>query len=82
MFLQVSLLTTRCLRLQEKACRKQDAWRKKQKYASFLWFRAFPLQPLQDHRDGDVETSGVGVFCSFHQAVLGGLQVVVPVGHI
>jgi hypothetical protein len=25
---------------------------------------------------------GAGVFCSFHQAVLGGLQVVVPVGHI
>jgi hypothetical protein len=25
---------------------------------------------------------GAGVFCSFHQAVPGGLQVVVPVGHI
>jgi hypothetical protein len=25
---------------------------------------------------------GGGVFCSFHQAVPGSLQVVVPVGHI
>jgi hypothetical protein len=25
---------------------------------------------------------GAGVFCSFHQAVPGGLQVVVPVGHM
>jgi hypothetical protein len=25
---------------------------------------------------------GAGVFCSFHQAVPGGLQVVVPVEHI
>jgi hypothetical protein len=25
---------------------------------------------------------GDGVFCSFHQTVPGGLQVVVPVGHI
>jgi hypothetical protein len=25
---------------------------------------------------------GRGVFCSFHQTVLGGLQVVGPVGHV
>jgi hypothetical protein len=25
---------------------------------------------------------GAGVFCSFHQTVQGGLQVIVPVGHI
>jgi hypothetical protein len=68
--------------LQEAGCLEEE-----EKVASFLWFRAFPLQLfplqlLQDYRDGDVETSGVGMFCSFHQAVLGGLQVVLPVGHI
>jgi hypothetical protein len=57
------------------------------KVFSFFGFSAFPLeliplQSLQDHRDGDAETMGAGVFCSFHQAVPGVLQVVVPVGHI
>jgi hypothetical protein len=57
------------------------------KVASFIWFGAFPLelvllQPLQYYRDGDAETLGAGVFCSFHQTVLGSLQVVVPIGHI
>jgi hypothetical protein len=57
------------------------------KVSSFLWFGAFPLeliplQMLQNHRDGDAETLGAGVFCSFHQAVPRGIQVVVPVGHI
>jgi hypothetical protein len=75
------------LRLQGEACRKQDAWRKKQKYASFLWFRVFPLQLfplqlLQDHRDGNIEASGVVVLSSFHQAVPGGLQIVVPVRNV
>jgi hypothetical protein len=57
------------------------------KVSSFLWFGAFPLeliplQMLQNHHDGDAETLGVGVFCSFHQAVSGGLQVVVSIGHV
>jgi hypothetical protein len=57
------------------------------KVSSFLWLSAFPLelvplQLLQDHCDGDAETLGAGVFCSFHQTVQGGLQVIVPVGHI
>jgi hypothetical protein len=77
----------RCLRVQKKACRKQGAWRKKRKYASFLWLRVFPLQffphqPLQDHRDSDIEASGVAVLSSFHQAVPGSFQVVVPVRKI
>jgi hypothetical protein len=75
------------LRLQEGACGKQNAWRKKRKYASFLWFRVFPLQlfPLQlfqDHRDGNVEASEIAMTCSFHQAIPGSLQVVVPVRNI
>jgi hypothetical protein len=57
------------------------------KVSSFLWLSAFPpelisLQLLQDHRDGDAKDLGAGVFCSFHQTVLGSLQVVVPVEHI
>jgi hypothetical protein len=57
------------------------------KVASFIWFSTFPLelfplQPLQDRHDGDVETLRAGMFCSFHQAIPSGLQVVVPVGHI
>jgi hypothetical protein len=61
--------------LQEAECLEEEA-----KVASFLWFSAF--QPLQDHRDSDMETLGTGMFCSFHQAVPGVLQVFVPVGHI
>jgi hypothetical protein len=57
------------------------------KVSSLLWFNAFPLelvpvQPLQNHCYGGVETLGTGVFCSFHQAVPGDLQVGVPIGHI
>jgi hypothetical protein len=26
----------------------------------------FPLQLLQDHRNGNVEASGIAVICSFH----------------
>jgi hypothetical protein len=67
--------------------RKAEGLEEEAKVSSFLWLGIFSLelillQPLQDHRDGDAETLGVGVFCSFHQAVPGGLQVVVPVGHI
>jgi hypothetical protein len=41
------------------------------KVSSFLWLSTFPLelvpfQLLQDHRDGDVETLGAGMFRSFH----------------
>jgi hypothetical protein len=69
------------LRLQKGACGKQKAWMKKRKYASFLWFRVFPLQlfPLQlfqDHHDGNVEASGIVMTC-FHQAVPISLQVVI-----
>jgi hypothetical protein len=42
----------------------------------------FKLQPLQDHRYGNIEASGVPVLSSFHQAVPGGLQFVVPVRNI
>jgi hypothetical protein len=42
----------------------------------------FPLQLFQDHRDGNVEASGITVTCSFHQAIPGSLQVVVPVKHM
>jgi hypothetical protein len=68
--------------LQEAEGLKEEA-----KVASFLWLGAFPLkfvplQPLQDHCDGDAETLGAGVFCSFHQTIPGSLLVVVPVRHI
>jgi hypothetical protein len=68
--------------LQEAEGLKEEA-----KVSSLLWLNAFPLelvplQLLQDHRDGDTETLGARVFCSFHQTVSGGLQVVVPVRHI
>jgi hypothetical protein len=74
-------------RLQKEASGKQKAWRKKWKYASFLWLCVFPLQlfPLQlfqDHRDSNVEASGIAMTCSFHQAVPGSLQVVIPVRNI
>jgi hypothetical protein len=68
--------------MQEVECLEEEA-----KVSSLLWFSAFPLeifpfQPLQNHSDGSVETLGAGVFCSFHQVVPGGIQVIVPVGHI
>jgi hypothetical protein len=87
MLLQVLLLTTQLPKvtkegLQEAKCLEEEA-----KVTSFLWFGAFPLeliplQQLQDHRNGDAETLGAGMFCSFHQIIPGNLQVVVPVGHI
>jgi hypothetical protein len=72
-------------RLQEGG--KQKAWRNKWKYASFLWLHVFPLQlfPLQlfqDHRNRNMEASGIAMTCSFHQAIPGSLQVVVPVRNI
>jgi hypothetical protein len=42
----------------------------------------FPLQLFQDHCNSNLEASGVAVTCSFHQAVLGSLQVVVSVRNI
>jgi hypothetical protein len=85
--LQVPLLATQLSKvtkegLQEVGCLEEEA-----KVCFISLVPRFPLelfllQPLQDHRDGDVEALGVGVFCSFHQAVPGGLQVVVPVKHI
>jgi hypothetical protein len=42
----------------------------------------FPLQLFQDHRDSNVEASGVAVTCNFHQAITGSLKVVIPVTNI
>jgi hypothetical protein len=42
----------------------------------------FSLQLHPDHRDCNVEASGIAVICSFHQAVPGSFQVVVPVRNI
>jgi hypothetical protein len=80
-FLQVLLLTIQLLKITKEGLEEEA------KVSSFHWLNAFPLelvplQLLQDHCDGDAETLGAGVFCSFHQTVPGGLQVVVPVGHI
>jgi hypothetical protein len=77
----------RCLKLWKKARKNQSTWRKKRKYASFLRLHVFPpqffpLQPLQDHRDGNIETLGVAALSSFHQAVPGSFQVTVPVRKI
>jgi hypothetical protein len=86
-FLQVVLLTIRLLKITKEGLQEAEGLEEEAKVSSFLWLSDFPLglvllQPLQDHRDGDAETLGAGVFCSFHQTVPGGLQVVVPVGHI
>jgi hypothetical protein len=86
-FLQVPLLTTQLPKITKEGLQEAECLEEEAKVASFIWFSAFPLelfplQKLQDHRDGDMETLGAGVFCSFHQAIPGGLQVVVPVGHI
>jgi hypothetical protein len=86
-FLQVVLLTIRLLKITKEGLQEAEGLEEEAKVSSFLWLSDFPLglvllQPLQDHRDGDAETLGAGVFCSFHQTVPDGLQVVVPVGHI
>jgi hypothetical protein len=86
-FLQVLLLTMQLFKITKEGLQEAEGLEEEAKVPSFLWLLAFPLevillQPLQDHRDGDAETLGAGMFCSFHQAVPGGLQVVVAVGHI
>jgi hypothetical protein len=87
MFLQVLLLTIKLLKIIKECLHLAEGLQEEAKVSSFLWLSAFPLelvplQLLQDHRDGDVETLGAGVFCSFHQTIPGDIQVVVPVGHI
>jgi hypothetical protein len=74
-------------KISKEGLQEAEGLQEEAKVSSFLWLGAFPLeliplQLLQDHRDGDAETLGRGVFCSFHQTVLGGLQVVGPVGHV
>jgi hypothetical protein len=86
-FLQVLLLTIQLLKITKEGLQEIEDLGEEAKVSSFLWLSAFPLehvplQLLQDHRDGDAETLGAGMLCSFHQTVSGGLQVVVPVGHI
>jgi hypothetical protein len=71
MFSQVLLLTTQLPNITKEGLQEAEGLEEEVKVASFLWFGAFPLelvlfQPLQDHRDGDVETLGTGVFCNFH----------------
>jgi hypothetical protein len=85
--LQVLLLTMQLAKITKEGLQEAEGLQEEAKVSSFLWLSAFPLelvplQLLQDHRDGDTETLGDGVFCSFHQIVPGGLQVVVPVEHI
>jgi hypothetical protein len=87
MFLQVLLLTTQLPEITKEGLQETECLEEEAKVASFLWFSAFPLelvplQPLQDHRDGDAEILGAGMFCSFHQTVPGSLRVVVHVEHI
>jgi hypothetical protein len=87
MLLQVLLLTTQLPKITKEGLQEAECLEEEAKVTSFLWFSTLPLelvplQPLQDHRNGDAETLGAGMFCSFHQTVPGGLQVVVPVGHI
>jgi hypothetical protein len=87
-FLQVLLLTIELLKITKEGLHEAEGpGGGEAKVSSFLWLSAFPfelvpLQLLQDHCDGDAETLGAGVFCSFHQTVPGGLQGVVHVGHI
>jgi hypothetical protein len=42
----------------------------------------FPLQLFQDHRNSNVEASGIAMTCSFHQVIPGSLQTVVPIRNI
>jgi hypothetical protein len=50
--------------------------------SAFFPLQFFPLQLFQDHRDNNVEASGIAMTCSFHQAIPERLQVVVPVRNI
>jgi hypothetical protein len=64
---------------------KQKAWRKKRKYASILFsllLQLLTLQLFQDHRDGNLESMGMTMFCCLHQAVPSRFQVIVPVRDI
>jgi hypothetical protein len=77
-FLQVLLLTMPLPTITKEGLQEAEGLQEEAKVSSFLWLNTFPLelvplQLLQDHRDGDVETLGAGVFCSFHQTVPGGL---------
>jgi hypothetical protein len=87
MFLQVLLLTMPLPKITKEGLQEAEGMKEEAKVSSFLLLSAFPLelvplQLLQDNRDGNAETLGAGMFCSFHQIAPGGLQVVVPVGHI
>jgi hypothetical protein len=67
--LQVLLLTIQLPEIIKEGLQEAEGVEEEAKVASFLWLSAFPLefvplQPLQDHRDGDAETLGAGVFCS------------------
>jgi hypothetical protein len=86
-FLQILLLTMQLPELTKGSLQEAEGIEEEAKVASFLWLSAFPLelvplQPLQNHRDGDVEVLGAGVFCSFHQTIPSSFQVVVPVRHV
>jgi hypothetical protein len=86
-FLQVLLLTMQLPKITKGGMQEAEGLEEEAKVASFLWLSAFPLelvplQLLQDHRDGDAETLGAGVFCSFHQTIPSSFQVVVPVRHV
>jgi hypothetical protein len=81
--LQVFIQQSSCSELQ--GGWKQKAWRKKRKYASILFsllLQLLPLQLFQDHRDGNLEASGMTMARSLHQAIPSGFQVTVPVGNI
>jgi hypothetical protein len=65
--LQVPLLTTQLPKIAREGLQEAECLEEEVKVVSFFWFSAFPLelfpfQPLQDHRDGDVET--LGLACS------------------
>jgi hypothetical protein len=77
-FLQVVLLIVPLPKITKEGLQEAEGLEEEAKVSSFLWLNAFPLeliplQLLQDHRDGDVETLGAGVFCSFNQTVPGSL---------
>jgi hypothetical protein len=78
-FLQVLLLTMPLPKITKEGLQEAEGLEEEAKVSSFLWLSAFPLelvplQLLQDHHDGDAETLGAGMFCSFHQTVPGGLM--------
>jgi hypothetical protein len=53
----------------------------------FIHFSCFassapPSSTIQDHRNSNLEASGIAMTCSLHEAVPGSLQITVPVGDI